>query len=250
MSAKTSRHKEVERKFDVVEATVSPSFDGLSAVARVERLPTQTARRRVLRHPRPRPGAQPDHLAAAHRRARRGLAPEAARRRRRAHRGPHRRSPIPTRCPTSCATSCWRSCATGRWRRWHASRPSATSRCSTAPTARRWPSSATTRSPPRRVPTTSSSGGNGNSNSPRAATTPDLLTRLGNRLLDAGAAPAGHGSKLARVLAAGRGRPPTTHPPPSRPIRFTGPWPSRSTSWSAGTAPCAPTAMTRCTRCG
>ena len=42
MAAKTSRHKEVERKFDVVEATVSPSFDGLSAVARVERLPTQT----------------------------------------------------------------------------------------------------------------------------------------------------------------------------------------------------------------
>ncbi len=45
MSARTqnpTRHKEVERKFDVVEATVSPSFDGLSTVARVERLPTQT----------------------------------------------------------------------------------------------------------------------------------------------------------------------------------------------------------------
>ena len=41
MMAKSSRHKEIERKFDVVESTVSPSFDGLSAVARVERLPTQ-----------------------------------------------------------------------------------------------------------------------------------------------------------------------------------------------------------------
>src|ERR1700758_871961 len=32
-----SRHLEVERKFDVVDSTVSPSFDGLAAVARVER---------------------------------------------------------------------------------------------------------------------------------------------------------------------------------------------------------------------
>ncbi|GFG55149.1 CHAD domain-containing protein [Mycolicibacterium agri] len=38
---KTSRHTEVERKFDVVDSTVSPSFDGLSAVARVERSPAQ-----------------------------------------------------------------------------------------------------------------------------------------------------------------------------------------------------------------
>ncbi|HEX2213990.1 MAG TPA: CYTH and CHAD domain-containing protein [Mycobacterium sp.] len=35
-----SRHLEVERKFDVVESTVSPSFDGLSSVARVERSPS------------------------------------------------------------------------------------------------------------------------------------------------------------------------------------------------------------------
>lgn len=38
---KTSRHTEVERKFDVVESTVSPSFEGLSAVGRVERAPLQ-----------------------------------------------------------------------------------------------------------------------------------------------------------------------------------------------------------------
>lgn len=44
MAAKTpetSRYKEVERKFEVVESTVSPSFDGLSAVSRVERSPSQ-----------------------------------------------------------------------------------------------------------------------------------------------------------------------------------------------------------------
>jgi CHAD domain-containing protein len=44
MATKTpgaSRYKEVERKFEVVESTVSPSFDGLSAVARVERSPSQ-----------------------------------------------------------------------------------------------------------------------------------------------------------------------------------------------------------------
>ena len=39
--AETSRHTEVERKFEVVESTVSPSFEGLSSVARVERSPSQ-----------------------------------------------------------------------------------------------------------------------------------------------------------------------------------------------------------------
>ncbi|BDX31622.1 hypothetical protein TUM20985_21690 [Mycobacterium antarcticum] len=38
---KPSRHTEVERKFAVVDGTVSPSFDGLSAVAKVERSPAQ-----------------------------------------------------------------------------------------------------------------------------------------------------------------------------------------------------------------
>ena len=42
MAGKTSRHKEVERKYDVVESTVSPSFEGLSTVTRVERLPSQS----------------------------------------------------------------------------------------------------------------------------------------------------------------------------------------------------------------
>jgi CHAD domain-containing protein len=38
---KTARHLEVERKFDVVESTVSPSFEGIAAVARVEKSPPQ-----------------------------------------------------------------------------------------------------------------------------------------------------------------------------------------------------------------
>jgi CHAD domain-containing protein len=39
---KTSRHLEVERKFDVSDSTVTPSFEGIAAVARVERTPTQS----------------------------------------------------------------------------------------------------------------------------------------------------------------------------------------------------------------
>ena len=39
---KTSRHLEVERKFDVGESTVSPSFEGIAAVARVEKSPIQS----------------------------------------------------------------------------------------------------------------------------------------------------------------------------------------------------------------
>ena len=39
---RTSRHLEVERKFDVVESTVSPSFEGIAAVAHVEKSPTQS----------------------------------------------------------------------------------------------------------------------------------------------------------------------------------------------------------------
>lgn len=38
-SGESTRHLEVERKFDVGESTVSPSFEGLSSVVRVERSP-------------------------------------------------------------------------------------------------------------------------------------------------------------------------------------------------------------------
>jgi CHAD domain-containing protein len=39
---KTSRHLEVERKFDVGESTVSPSFEGIAAVTRVDTAPIQS----------------------------------------------------------------------------------------------------------------------------------------------------------------------------------------------------------------
>ncbi|MBO0878940.1 MAG: CYTH domain-containing protein, partial [Mycobacterium sp.] len=38
----TSRHVEVERKFDVVESTATPSFAGIAGIARVAKRPTQT----------------------------------------------------------------------------------------------------------------------------------------------------------------------------------------------------------------
>ena len=41
-SSKTSTHVEVERKFDVGSSAVSPSFDGLASVARVEHQPSVT----------------------------------------------------------------------------------------------------------------------------------------------------------------------------------------------------------------
>ena len=40
-SPKPSSHTETERKFEVVASTVTPSFDGLSSIARVERSPSQ-----------------------------------------------------------------------------------------------------------------------------------------------------------------------------------------------------------------
>ena len=40
-SPRTERYAEVERKFDVVESTVSPSFEGIAAVGRVETPPDE-----------------------------------------------------------------------------------------------------------------------------------------------------------------------------------------------------------------
>jgi len=47
-----------------------------------------------------------------------------------------------------------------------------------------------------------------------------LMARLANRLLDAGAVPAGHGSKLAKVLDAGRASAPDRPAPPSDPVHL------------------------------
>ncbi len=83
----TSSYKEVERKFEVVESTVSPSFDGLSSVARVERSPAQQLDAVYFDTPGRDLAA---HKVTFRRRTggrRRRMAPQAARRTGRAHRG-------------------------------------------------------------------------------------------------------------------------------------------------------------------
>ncbi len=73
-----ARHREVERKFDVVESTVSPSFDGFWSLGRVERGPQQHLDAVYF--------DTPGHDLAAHRitlrrrtgGTRRGLAPQVA----------------------------------------------------------------------------------------------------------------------------------------------------------------------------
>ena len=67
---KPSRHTEVERKFAVVETTVSPSFEGLSVVARVERSPVQHLDAVYFDTPEHALGRPPRHVAPPHRRAR------------------------------------------------------------------------------------------------------------------------------------------------------------------------------------
>ncbi|WP_142278155.1 CHAD domain-containing protein, partial [Mycobacterium avium] len=57
-------------------------------------------------------------------------------------------------------------------------------------------------------------GGNGHAEGAAGA---ELLNRLSNRLLDAGAVPAGHGSKLARVL--GSTPSPNGARPPEHPLQ-------------------------------
>ena len=60
---KTSRHLEVERKFDVVESTVSPSFEGIAAVAHVEKSPIQKLDATYFDTPTRLPGVSPRSIA-------------------------------------------------------------------------------------------------------------------------------------------------------------------------------------------
>ena len=210
----TSRHLEVERKFDVVESTVSPSFEGIAAVARVEQSPTQALDAVYFDTPGADLAAQPDHPAAPHRRLRRRLAPETARRARRPHRGPcaaGRVRPASRRRRARRVAGCGAGdrarppAGTGRAHHHRTRKPDAVRR-------RRRRAGGVLRRPCHRVaagfrrsasPRTSS-GASGNwswSTGSEWDRGPELLNRLSNRLLDAGAAPAGHGSKLARVLA-------------------------------------------------
>lgn len=215
---KTSRHLEVERKFDVVDSTVSPSFEGIAAVARVEKSPVEsldatyfdtptqdlarnkiTLRRRTggpdagwhLKLPAG-PEARTEVRAPLDASADPGTAPDELRDVVLAIVRDRSLEPvarISTRRETQVLygadgaalaefsndfVTAWAAGSDGQdqqeWREWE-------------------------------LELTERDANNGAAGS-------ELLSRLSNRLLDAGAAPAGHGSKLARVL----GR--TTRPEP------------------------------------
>ena len=200
--AKSTEALEVERKFDVVESTVSPSFDGLSAVSRVERSPSHQLDAVYFDTPRPRSGGPTRDIAQAHRRARRRVASQTA-----CGTGcPHRS--CASRWATGpkatyrrrCATSCWQSSVIVRSHRLRGSRPAEPSTCCAAADgtalAEFCDDQVTAQADPdgpeqqwREWELELAAGGDR-----------DLLERLSNRLLDAGAEAAGHGSKLARVL--------------------------------------------------
>ncbi|HEX7430190.1 MAG TPA: CYTH and CHAD domain-containing protein [Mycobacterium sp.] len=200
---KTSLHVEVERKFDVVESTVSPSFDGLSSVARVERSPSQRLEAVYF--------DTPVHDLAAHH--------------------------ITLRRRTGGSDAGWHlKLPAGPDTRTEVRAPLADGDDATVPDSLRDVVLAIVRDRPlrpvARISTdrtvdlfydpdgsaiaefsddkVTASAGEGDEQQWRewelelvegASAAPDLLDRLANRLLDAGAVPAGHGSKLARVLA-------------------------------------------------
>ena len=204
---KTSRHIEVERKFDVVESTVSPSFEGLSAVARVERSPSQHLEAVYF--------DTPGHDLAAHH--------------------------VTLRRRTGGSDAGWHlKLPAGPDTRTEVRAPLADGAGGAVPEALRDVVLAIVRDRPlgpvARISTdrtvdvlygadgsaiaefsddkVTASAGEGDEQQWRewelelvegASTSPDLLDRLANRLLDAGAVPAGHGSKLARVLAGAPG---------------------------------------------
>jgi CHAD domain-containing protein len=199
--AKTSRYTEIERKFEVVDATVSPSFEGLAAVSKVVREPTQDLDAVYF--------DTPDRDLAAHR--------------------------ITLRRRTGGTDAGWHlKLPAGAGARTEVRAPLESS--DSVPDELRDVVLAIVRDKPlapvARISTrrhvemlhgadgqalaefcddhvTASAGDAGPEQTWReweleltepAAGSPELLDRLANRLLDAGAKPAGHGSKLARVL--------------------------------------------------
>jgi CHAD domain-containing protein len=224
---KTSRHMEVERKFDVVESTVSPSFEGIAAVAHVEKSPAQSLDATYFDTPR-------QDLA---------------------------RNKITLRRRTGGSDAGWHlKLPAGPEARTEVRAPLDASEPDTVPNELRDVVLAIVRDRPlepvARISTERenqvlygadgaelaefsndhvtawAAGGADGSDGPPAkqewrewelelaetngAPNTELLSRLSNRLLDAGAAPAGHGSKLARVLGA-TARPDET-PPPADPV--------------------------------
>ncbi|MDZ4267811.1 MAG: CYTH and CHAD domain-containing protein [Mycobacterium sp.] len=205
-SPETSRYTETERKFEVVESTVAPSFDGLSSVARVERSPSQqldavyfdTPGRDLARHRitlRRRTGGADAgwHLKLPA--------------------GPDTRTEVrapleddaPADLDAAVIPESLRDVVLAIVR----DRPLApVARISTARTVEMLygpQGSAVAEFCDDQV-TASAEGGEEQRwrewelELAEGVTDQDLFDRLGNRLLDAGALPAGHGSKLARVL--------------------------------------------------
>lgn len=225
---KPARQLEVERKFDVVDSTVSPSFEGIAAVARVERSPAQRLDAVYF--------DTPTQDLAGHRitlRRRTGggrrLAPEVAGRTRRPHRDPradrHPRGATADAAPAELldvVLAIVRDRPLGPVARITTQRESqilysaegvalaefcddqvtawsagASDRPDAALAEQRW-----------REWELELLAANGTADR-------DLLTRLSNRLQDAGAVPAGHSSKLARVLGATS---PKADTPPTDPV--------------------------------
>ena len=201
--SKTSRHTEVERKFDVSESTVSPSFEGLSAVTRVDRASTQHLEAVYF--------DTPGHDLAAHR--------------------------VTLRRRTGGSDAGWHlKLPAGQDTRTEVRAPLDDGVDGAVPEELKDVVLAIVRDRPlgpvaqitteRTVDVlygadgtpiaefsddqVTASAGDGDPQRWRewelelaegASASDDVLDRLANRLLDAGAAPAGHGSKLARVLA-------------------------------------------------
>jgi CHAD domain-containing protein len=208
---KTSRHLEVERKFDVGESTVSPSFEGIAAVARVEKAPVQSldalyfdtpahdlARNKITLRPRTGGGDAGWHLKLP-------SGPD-ARTEVRAPLDASDESTVPSQLldvvlaivrdrplePVARITTqrenqvlygvdgaALAEFSNDRVTAWSAGAPEGSD---SGPAEQQW-----------REWELELAADNGTANT-------ELLNRLSNRLLDAGAAPAGHGSKLARVL--------------------------------------------------
>lgn len=199
------RYTEVERKFEVTDSTVSPSFDGLSAVARVQRLPVAQLDAVYF--------DTPDHDLAEHRiTLRRRTGGSDAGWHLKLPAGPDARTEV--RVPLTDSDSVPEDL-----------------RDIVLAIVRDRPLSPVARITTHRVidmlygpddaaiaefcdDQVTASAGHPDDEDHReqswreweleltenAAGLPDLLDRLANRLLDAGAGPAGHGSKLARVL--------------------------------------------------
>ena len=200
---KTSRHTEVERKFDVVESTVTPSFEGLSSVARVERSPSQHLEAVYF--------DTPGHdLASRHVTLRRRTGGSDAGWHLKLPAGPDTRTEV--RAPLDdgaggAVPDALRDVVLAIVR----DRPlEPVARISTDRTVDLLYDPAGSAIAEFSDDKVTASAGDGDEQQWReweleliegASASRDLLDRLANRLLDAGAVPSGRGSKLARVLA-------------------------------------------------